>query len=105
MLAVHFKVASLGADYPFGILVTPERVLSQPIVGDLAQGLGITSTDNWYYPSPCVRCIALIAGAVKFLTWANTKLAFSTGADLGIEIYRRTLYQLIRCMRHKIVVK
>ena len=24
---------------------------------------------------------------------ASTKLAFSTGADLGIEVYRRTLYQ------------
>ena len=38
--------------------------------------------------------IALVAGALRLmLLWANTKFAFASGADLSIEVYRRTLYQ------------
>lgn len=96
VVSAFAEVASLGAVLPFlGILVTPERVLNHPFVGDLAQGLGITSADQLVLPLTLMfGAIALIAGAVRiFLTWAITKLAFSTGADLGIEVYRRTLYQ------------
>ncbi len=90
------EVVSLGAVLPFlGILVAPERILDHPFIGDMAQGLGITSADQLVLPLTLAFCvIAVIAGAIRiFLTWASTKLAFSTGADLGIEVYRRTLYQ------------
>ena len=96
LVSAFAEVASLGAVLPFlGILVTPERVLNHPFVGDVAQGLGITSADQLVLPlTLAFGTIALIAGAIRiFLTWASTKLAFSTGADLGIEVYRRTLYQ------------
>ena len=37
---------------------------------------------------------AFIAGAMRLLLlWASTRLSFATGADLSINIYRRTLYQ------------
>jgi ABC-type multidrug transport system fused ATPase/permease subunit len=37
---------------------------------------------------------SLVAGAIRMmLLWASTRIAFSTGADLGIDVYRRTLYQ------------
>lgn len=96
LVSAFAEVVSLGAVLPFlGILVTPERVLNHPLVADLAQGLGITSADQLVLPlTLAFGTIAVIAGAIRiFLTWASTKLAFSTGADLGIEVYRRTLYQ------------
>ncbi|WP_294261492.1 ABC transporter ATP-binding protein [Propionivibrio sp.] len=37
---------------------------------------------------------AFVAGAMRLiLLWATTRLSFATGADLSINIYRRTLYQ------------
>ncbi|MDB4087630.1 ABC transporter ATP-binding protein/permease [Amylibacter sp.] len=96
LISAFAEVASLGAVLPFlGILVAPERVLNHPFVGDVAQGLGITSADQLVLPLTLAFIMAaLISGAIRiFLIWASTRLAFSTGADLGIEVYRRTLYQ------------
>jgi ABC-type multidrug transport system fused ATPase/permease subunit len=96
LISALAEVISLGAVLPFlGILVAPERILNHPFIGDVAQGFGITSADQLVLPlTLAFGVIAVIAGAIRiFLTWASTKLAFSTGADLGIEIYRRTLYQ------------
>ena len=90
------EVASLGAVLPFlGILIAPERVFDHSVVGSMAQDLGITSANQLLLPlTSAFIGFALIAGAIRiFLTWANTRVAFSTGADLGIEVYRRTLYQ------------
>jgi ABC-type multidrug transport system fused ATPase/permease subunit len=37
---------------------------------------------------------ALLAGALRMLVlWVSTRLAFATGADFSIDVYRRTLYQ------------
>jgi ATP-binding cassette, subfamily B, bacterial PglK len=96
LISAFAEVASLGAVLPFlGILVAPERILNHPFVGDVAQDLGITSADQLVLPLTLVFIsVAVIAGAIRiFLIWASTRLAFSTGADLGIEVYRRTLYQ------------
>lgn len=90
------EVVSLGAVLPFlGVLVAPERVFSFPIVADVAQALGINSPDQLLLPLTVAFAVAaLTAGAIRILLlWATTRIAFATGADLGIEVYRRTLYQ------------
>lgn len=95
-LSAFAEVASLGAVLPFlGILIAPERVFEHSVVGGIAQNLGITSANQLLLPLTAAFIgFAVIAGAIRiFLTWANTRLAFSTGADLGIKVYRRTLYQ------------
>lgn len=96
LVSAFAEVASLGAVLPFlGILVMPERVLSYTFVGDMAENIGITSADQLVLPlTLAFITIAVVAGAIRILLiWASTRLAFSTGADLGIEVYRRTLYQ------------
>jgi ATP-binding cassette, subfamily B, bacterial PglK len=96
LVSAFAEVVSLGAVLPFlGILVAPEQVLNHPIVGDMAQAWGITSADQLVLPlTVAFIAVALLAGVIRtFLIWASTRLAFSTGADLGIEVYRRTLYQ------------
>ena len=95
-ISAFAEVASLGSVLPFlGILIAPERVFDNSFVGSMAQNLGITSADQLLLPLTAAFIgFAVIAGAIRiFLTWANTRVAFSTGADLGIEVYRRTLYQ------------
>ncbi len=90
------EVASLGAVVPFlGILVAPEHVLDHYLVGRMVQNLGITSADQLLFPITLVFIgFAVLAGLIRiFLTWASTRVAFATGADLGSEVYKRTLYQ------------
>lgn len=96
LISAFAEVISLGSVLPFlGILVAPERVLSHPIVADLPQAWGITTADQLVLPLTfAFAAAALIAGALRILLlWGSNRLAFTSGADLGIEVYRRTLYQ------------
>jgi ATP-binding cassette subfamily B protein len=93
------EVVSLGAVLPFlGILVAPEHVFRHPIVTDMALAWGITSADQLVLPlTVAFAAAALIAGAIRILLlWVSTRLACAAGADLSIEVYRRTLYQPYR---------
>jgi ABC-type multidrug transport system fused ATPase/permease subunit len=90
------EVVSLGAVLPFlGVLVAPDQLFSHAIVAELAQAWGITSADQLVLPlTVAFATAALIAGAVRILLlWVSTWLACASGADLSIEVYRRTLYQ------------
>ena len=89
-------VLSLGSVLPFlGILTAPARVLNRPVVAKVAQAWGITSADQLVLPLTLAFAAAvLLAGGIRMLLlWVSTRLAFATGADLSIEVYRRTLYQ------------
>ena len=99
LVSAFAEVVSLGAVLPFlGILVAPEHVFNHPIVADVVLDWGITSADQLVLPlTVAFAMAALIAGATRILLlWASTRLAFASGADLGIEVYRRTLYQPYR---------
>ena len=99
LVSAFAEVVSLGAVLPFlGILIAPERVFSSPIVADVAQAWGIVSADQLVLPlTVAFAAAALIAGAIRILLlWVSTRLAFAGGADLSIEVYRRTLYQPYR---------
>jgi ATP-binding cassette subfamily B protein len=99
LVSAFAEVVSLGAVLPFlGILIAPDRVLSYPIVTEVAQAWGITTADQLVLPlTVAFASAALLAGAVRvLLLWISTRLAFASGADLSIEVYRRTLYQSYR---------
>ncbi len=99
LVSAFAEVVSLGAVLPFlGILVAPDKVFSHPIVADMAQAWGITSADQLVLPlTVAFAAAALMAGAIRILLlWVSTRLAFASGADLSIEVYRRTLYQPYR---------
>ena len=97
MLASAFsEVVALGAVLPFlGVLSAPDRVMSQPMVANIAAAWGITSAEQLVLPLAVLFVVAaLVAGAIRMLLlWANNRLAFAAGADFSIDIYRRTLYQ------------
>jgi ABC-type multidrug transport system fused ATPase/permease subunit len=90
------EVFTLGAVLPFlGVLIAPERVLHQPMVATLARHWGITSARELILPVTLLfASLAVAAGAIRILLlWASTRLAYATGSDLSIDVYRRTLYQ------------
>jgi ABC-type multidrug transport system fused ATPase/permease subunit len=97
MLASAFlEVISLGAVLPFiGVLTAPEKVFNYPAVRSVADMVGITSPDQLVLPFVIAFAVAAVAaGAIRvLLIWSNTRLSNAIGADLSIEIYRRTMYQ------------
>jgi ABC-type multidrug transport system fused ATPase/permease subunit len=96
LVSAFAEVVSLSAVLPFlTILVAPDRVFNYPIVADIAQAWGITSPDQLTLPlTVAFAAVALLAGAIRiFLLWASSRLAVDSGADLSIEVYKRSLYQ------------
>ncbi len=96
LVSACLEVVSLGAVIPFiGILTEPEKVFNYSLVADNAHIVGANVPSDLVLPLTIVFCmLAIIAGGVRLLVlWFNTRLAFTTGAELSSEIYRRTLYQ------------
>ena len=94
VVSAFAEVASLGAVLPvLGVLTSPDRVLT--IIWRQRPCLGDHSAQQILLPFTIAFAVmALIAGAVRMLLlWVSTRFAFAAGADLSIEVYRRTLYQ------------
>lgn len=96
ILASFAEILSIGAVLPFlAIMTAPGRIFEHPATQPFIQTLGLTGPEQLLLPlTIAFGLAALIAGTMRlFLLWASTRLSFSTGADLSIGIYRRTLYQ------------
>lgn len=90
------EVVSLGAVLPFiGILTQPDVVFASPWIGNFVRTMGYTSGADLVLPLTIGFAVAaLVAGGLRILLlWVSIRLGNATGADLSIEIYRRTLYQ------------
>lgn len=105
MLASFAEVLSIGAVLPFlGVLTAPERVFEHALARPVVHALGIEAPAQLLLPlTIAFGLAALLAGAMRLmLLWASTRLSFATGAELSINIYRRTLYQpyAVHCARN-----
>jgi ABC-type multidrug transport system fused ATPase/permease subunit len=90
------EVVSLGAVLPFlGVLTAPDRVLGYPFIAHAARAWGITAPSQLLLPLTVIFVAVAVAAAVirMGVLWAGTRFTFATGADIGIEVYRRSLYQ------------
>ena len=96
LVSTFAEVVSLGAVLPFlGVLTAPEKVFHHPLAANVVRALRITSPEELVLPVTIAFAVgALAAGGIRLLLhWASTRFAFACGADLSIEMYRRTLYQ------------
>jgi len=96
LVSAFMEVVSLGAVLPFlGILTAPEVVFKYPVVASLAQAWHIESADQMILPlTVAFVTAALAAGGIRLIMmWANIRFSNACGADLSIDVYRRTLYQ------------
>lgn len=106
MLLTSFaEILSIGAVLPFlGALTVPEHIFDAPIAQPMIHSLKLTEPNQLLLPlTIAFGFAALIAGTMRLLLlWASTRLSFATGADLSINIYRRTLYQsyAVHCARN-----
>lgn len=96
IVASFAEILSIGAILPFlGVLTAPGRVFEHPSAQPFIQALGLNTPEQLLLPLTIVFGLAaLMAGVMRLLLlWASTRISFATGADLSIDIYRRTLYQ------------
>lgn len=96
IFASFAEIFSIGAVLPFlGVLTAPDRIFVHPLIQPLIHVLGLTESKQLLLPLTVIFSLAAcIAGITRLLMlWVSTRLSFATGADLSINIYRRTLYQ------------
>ncbi len=96
ILASALEVVSIGAVVPFlGALTSPEQVFQHHLAQHLIQTLEITNPNQLLLPLTIIFVMAIIVSAIVrlLLLYVSIKLSYATGADLSIDIYRRTLYQ------------
>lgn len=105
LLASFSEIFSIGAILPFlAILTAPDRIFDLSILRPLIQVLEISEGHQLLFPLTIIFGFAvLIAGAMRlFLIWFSARLSFAAGADISLDIYRRTLYQsyAVQCSRN-----
>jgi ATP-binding cassette, subfamily B, bacterial PglK len=96
ILASVMEIVSIGAVVPFlAALTSPEQIYQHHLAQPLIQILDITKPSQLLLPLTVIFIMAtLIAAAVRLLLlYVSTRLSYATGADLSIDIYKRTLYQ------------
>ena len=96
IVASLVEIISIGAVLPFlGVLTAPEQVYQYSLMQPVIQILELTEPSQLILPLTILFITAaLLAGVIRLiLLYAMTRLSFATGADLSINIYRRTLYQ------------
>jgi ATP-binding cassette, subfamily B, bacterial PglK len=96
ILATMMEVVSVSAVVPFlGVLTSPEQIYQHHLTQPLIQILGLTSPSQLLLPITIIFITAILIAAIVrlLLLYVLTRLSHATGADLSIDIYRRTLYQ------------
>lgn len=96
LVSAFLDIISIGAILPFlGVLTAPEQLLDHKLMENVVLFLKIDSANQLILPLTITFVLAaLIAGVVRLLlVWANIRFSNGCGADLSVELYRRTLYQ------------
>jgi ABC-type multidrug transport system fused ATPase/permease subunit len=96
LLASIMEVVSIGAVVPFlGALTSPEKIFKYELAQPIIEMLEITEANQLLLPLTTIFVIATLTAAAVRLTllYALTRFSYAVGADISINIYRRTLYQ------------
>jgi ABC-type multidrug transport system fused ATPase/permease subunit len=90
------ELATLSAVLPFlAVLADPGLSSKYPQLQQLFAMLGWRGEGSILLPATLLfAVVALGAAAIRMLlSWVSIKFSFGVGADIGVEVYRRTLHQ------------
>ena len=90
------EIVSIGVVIPFlGVLTNPEIVYEHLYAQKFIDLLGISSPNELLFPITVLFVVVTILSAFirLMLLYAITRLSYTTGSDLSVAIYKRTLYQ------------
>ncbi len=96
VLASIAEVISIGAIIPFlGVMTAPETLIESDYIKPILSLFQITDPNSLLGFFTIIFIVAaLFSGTMRLLLlWFQTRLSHSVGASIGIEIYRRTLFQ------------
>jgi ATP-binding cassette, subfamily B, bacterial PglK len=96
IVSTFTEMASIGAILPFlATLTSPKDIYNHELIQPLIVFFNLSSPEQLLLPMTIIFIVtSIISGAVRLLLlYSMSRLSFSTGADLSIDIYRRTLYQ------------
>jgi len=96
VLASLTEVISIGAVLPFlGVITAPEQIYQHYYFQPLIEVLSIDTPSQIIFPITIIFILLVILSGIVRLTllYVITRLSFAAGADLSIDIYRKTLYQ------------
>ncbi len=96
LLASVMEVVSIGAVVPFlGALTAPEKIFKYELIEPIVVLLEIEEPNQLLLPLTTIFVLATLTAAAVRLTllYSLTKFSYAVGADISIDVYRRTLYQ------------
>lgn len=96
ILSAISEIISIGAILPFlGVLTSPSKVFEYPPIQPIIQFLEISNASQLIpYMTGFFIAAVLLAGLIRLtLLYTMTRFSYATGADISINVYRRTLYQ------------
>jgi ATP-binding cassette, subfamily B, bacterial PglK len=94
VISAFAELVTLGAVIPFvGVLLQPELAFETRIVRWIADMIGVTQPHDMLAPITLgFAGAAVVAGTVRLVVIRiNTRLAFLIGADIGVEVFWRTM--------------
>ena len=90
------ELATLGAVLPFlALLADPSLATRYPLLQRFFVMLGWGSDASILLPTTVLfAVVAMCAAAMRlFLSWISSRFTYAVGVDIGVELYRRALYQ------------
>ena len=96
ILGAFIDVLTLGMIFPFlAVLTAPDMVYDYPLIKDLLYYFDVQNNIELIFIITFIFIFFVIFSSIVrvIIMWANTRLAFASGADLSILTYERTLYQ------------
>ena len=90
------EIISIGSLLPFlSVLIDPDIVYQHPMAQSAIQLLSLNNSSQIILPITLAFISAIIISSVArlILLYAITRFTYSVGADISIEVFRRTLYQ------------
>jgi ABC-type multidrug transport system fused ATPase/permease subunit len=95
LLSVFAEMATLGAVVPFlALLADPTAANKYPFLQTTLSFFG-AEQGNVLLSAAIIFCIITISAALirLLMMWSSMRFSYGLGADIGAEVYRRTLYQ------------
>lgn len=96
MVVAVAEIVSIGAIFPFlAVLTAPERVFANEYIQPFVRWFDLTRPDQLLLPLTVVFCgTIIIAGCMRMLlVWVQTRISYAIGADMALDVYRKTLHQ------------
>jgi ATP-binding cassette, subfamily B, bacterial PglK len=96
LLSSFAEVISIGAILPFlGVLTAPDQVYQHYLVQPVVSFLNIEQPKDLILPVTLIFILVVLASNLIRLTmlYTMTRLSHGAGADISINIYRKTLHQ------------